>query len=101
VSDYELIREAIIERRQVIATYKGQRREMCPHAIGYTNGREQGLFFEFGGESSSGPPDGGQWCCLPIAELDSIEVVEGKWHSGGERGHEHSCVDVIDVEASG
>ena len=97
-SNYELIREAIMRRRQVIADYKGKRREMCPHALGRKNGREQALFFQFGGESSSGLPDGGQWRCLPVAELDSIELVEGEWHSQGGHSRPQSCVEVVDVE---
>ena len=38
---YNLIRQAILDKQQVIADYGGQRREMCPHAIGTKNGREQ------------------------------------------------------------
>ena len=97
-SNYELIRRAIIERWQVSAVYKGKRREMCPHALGYKNGREQALFFQFGGESSSGLLDGGQWRCLLVAELDSIELREGEWHSRGGHSRPQSCVDVVDVE---
>jgi hypothetical protein len=58
---YALVRQAIIDKQQIVATYKGHVREMCPHAIGTKNGRQQALFFQFGGTSSSGLPPGGEW----------------------------------------
>jgi hypothetical protein len=97
-SNYELIRAAITERQQVFATYQGKRREMCPHALGSTNGRSQALFFQFGGESSRPLPPGGQWRCLAVDELDGIELHEGAWHSGDGHSRTQSCVDIVDVE---
>lgn len=94
---YELIREAIARRRQVRALYKGRWREMCPHVLGYRRGREQALFFEFGGESDSGPAVGGQWRCLAAEELDLVEVREGEWYSGERESRPQSCVEVVDV----
>ena len=97
-SKYELIRMAIIERRQVIAEYKGLRREMCPHTLGHTKEREQALFFQFGGESSRGLPDGGEWRCMALEELESIELAEGEWHTRDTHSQPQSCVEVVDVE---
>lgn len=67
---YNLIRQAIINKQQVIGVYRGHRREMCPHAIGTKNGREQAIFYQFDGSSSSGlgqpeknwRPLRGAWC---------------------------------------
>jgi len=44
---YELLRRAIVERRQVVAVYDGLRRELCPHRLGTKNGRLQCLFYQF------------------------------------------------------
>jgi hypothetical protein len=46
---YALIRGAILDRRQVHATFQGRFRELCPHVLGTKNGRRQALFFQFGG----------------------------------------------------
>ena len=54
-SVYDLIRQAIIEKKQVVAIYNGHQREMCPHVIGTKNGRQKALFYQFGGTSSSRP----------------------------------------------
>jgi hypothetical protein len=100
-SNYAVIRTAITKRQQVVATYKGKRREMCPHVIGHKNGREQALVFQFGGESSRPLPPRGQWRCLAVAELDSIQLLDGEWHSGDGHSRRQSCVDVVDLEVGG
>ena len=50
---YGLIRQATLARRQVVATYKGYRRELCPHVLGTKNGRRQALFFQFSGPATA------------------------------------------------
>ncbi len=96
---YKVIRAATLARRQVVATYKGYRRELCPHVLGTKEGRRQALFFQFGGGSSSVLPPGGQWRCIPVDGLEDVVVRDGPWHTGV--GHERleTCVDTIDVEA--
>ena len=78
---YDLIREAILEKKIIHATYRGQHREMCPHVLGRKNGKPQALFYQFGGESNSRPiqPDGSpdNWRCLELALLSDVRIVEG------------------------
>ncbi len=99
---YELIWEAINEKKQVIATYRGFRREMCPHVLGSKGGRPQALFYQFGGESSSGlSSDPTQnWRCMYIDELAKVEVVSGEFHTAPNHTRPQTCVDSIDIEVS-
>lgn len=96
---YELIRAATLTRRQVVATYKGHRRELCPHVLGTKDRRRQALFFQFGGGSSSALPPGGEWRCIPVDGLEDVVVRDGPWHTGVVHQHPETCVDTIDVEA--
>ena len=98
--NYDLIRQAIVEKKQIHATYGGHHREMCPHVIGTKNGRAQALFFQFAGGSSSGLPPEGEWRCIPIDGLTDVSIHDGDWHSGTRQpdGPPQSCVDDIDVE---
>ncbi len=98
---YQLIREATLARRQVVATYKGHRRELCPHVLGWKNGRRQALFFQFGGGSASALPTGGDWRCIPVDGLEDVVVRTGLWHTGVGHQHPERCVDTIDVDAPG
>ena len=101
MTKYQLIKEAIETKQQITATYKGFYREMCPHVIGMKNGKEQSLFFQFGGSSSSQgaiTPSTGGWRCLAINELTDVKIREGEWHTNKNHSQKQSCVDNIDAE---
>jgi hypothetical protein len=95
---YATVRRAIIDRHQILATYKGHRREMCPHVIGIKDGRRQALFFQFAGSSGRGLPPGGGWRCLPIEGLSDVVSQPGNWHTGADYSRRQTCVEVIDIE---
>jgi hypothetical protein len=101
---YAMIREAILNRDILIASYHGCVREMCPHVIGKKNGRAQALLYQFAGESSSGlKPDGSlaNWRCLCIDELVDVSIrnAAGEWHSASNyAAAAQHCVDEIDVK---
>ena len=100
-STYDRVRTAVLKKQQVVAEYNGHIREMCPHVIGRKNGREQVLFYQFGGTSSSKtiiPGSKENWRCIPLDGLRLIEVREGQWHSSSDPSLPQACVDEIDVE---
>ena len=100
-SNYEVIKEAIEGKLQVVVEYDGQVRELCPHAIGAKNGRSQALFYQFGGGSKSraiipGSPQ--NWRCLPVNGLKIISVQPGEWHTASNHSRPSTCIDVIDTK---
>ena len=100
---YGLVRDAVLNRRTVTAVYQGHYREMCPHTIGWTNGNERALFYQFGGSSSSGlQPDGSlqNWRCINLAELSDVRVTNGEWHTATNHSRKQTCVKVVDVEVN-
>lgn len=100
---YALIRQAILDKDIIIATYNGHRREFCPHVLGRKNGVAHVLGYQFAGESSSGlEPNGSphNWRCMEVRKLRNVTVQKGNWHSAPNHGQPQSCVDVIDVEVS-
>jgi hypothetical protein len=97
---YEIIRDAIQRKRQVVAYYKGYRREMCPHVIGTKGGRDHALFFQFAGESKSGLQPGGDWRCIDIDELEDVSSREGQWYTAPTHSRKQVCVDQVDAEIS-
>ena len=100
-SDYSLVRQAIVDKAQVIAVYRGHRREMCPHVIGQKGTREQGLFCQFGGTSESAglvTSDSPKWRCVFIDELSDVSVRSGQWHTIDTHSQQQTCVDLVDVE---
>jgi hypothetical protein len=95
-----LLKDAILSRRRIIATYGGLRREMCPHIIGTKDDKPHCLFYQYAGESSHGlepPGSPNNWRCLPLEGLNDVEVNEGDWYSGSNYTTVQSCIDTIDT----
>lgn len=98
---YSLIAEAIKNKKQVVAIYKDHYRELCPHSLGTKNGRVQGLFYQFGGHSSSGviiPGAPSNWRCIVIDELKDIQIQDGEWHTAFNHSRPSTCIDEVHVE---
>ncbi|ADB52926.1 hypothetical protein [Conexibacter woesei] len=93
----EIVRAAIVNRQQLVATYGGHVRELCPHAIGTKRGRAQALFFQFGGSSGRGLAPGGDWRCLPLSGLSGVAPRDGDWHTGPGAAQRQTCLDVVEL----
>lgn len=91
------------ELSPVSAVYGGHYREMCPHVLGRKRDRLHCLFYQYGGESSTGPVSDGSpdnWRCIPVAELTTLRLHDGPWHWGPPgHGGTQTCVDVVEAVA--
>jgi hypothetical protein len=95
---YQMIRQAILDRDIVVATYRGHLRDMCPHVIGTKNGRLQSLMYQFAGGSSIGlEPDGSSanWRCIIVEELSDVSIrkASGEWHTASNYSRPQTCVN--------
>jgi hypothetical protein len=97
---YQLFRTAILGRKQITCVYRGCYREICPHILGFTDGEEKALTFQFGGESTSGLPRGGEWRCLALAEVSDARMRDGPWRTGGSHRRTQRCVIIVDVDVN-
>src|SRR6266513_2570589 len=71
---YELFRQAMAERKQIVCVYDGFPRELCPIILGHARGQEKALTYQFGGRSRSGLPPGGEWRCLWLSKVSTVEL---------------------------
>jgi hypothetical protein len=95
---YILFREAILAERQVVCTYDGRYRELCPHIIGTNkDGEEAVLAWQFGGQSSGKLP---QWRCLRLGNVRNARVRPGSWHEGSSHRTSQTCVSDIDLDVN-
>ncbi|MBV9862198.1 MAG: nucleotidyltransferase substrate binding protein [Alphaproteobacteria bacterium] len=97
---YHLFRQAMIERKQIVCSYEGHRRELCPIILGHSSGEERALTFQFAGESRSGLPPGGEWRCLWLFKVADIQLRDGAWHVGASHKRPQGCVDVVDLDVN-
>ena len=93
---YNLFRNAILAEQQVVCSYDGRMRELCPHIIGINkSGEEVVLAWQFAGESSGKLP---QWRCLKLANVREARASNGPWHEGRSHRTTQTCVSEIDLD---
>src|SRR5437763_1152591 len=46
---YRLFEQAMVEQKQIVCLYKGERREICPIILGHSQGEERALSYQFAG----------------------------------------------------
>ena len=97
---YNLFARAMAERRQLLCTYDGYARELCPIILGHSHGQEKALTFQFGGQSSKGLPRGGQWRCLFLDKVGSPQLRDGPWHAGDSHSQPQGCVEIVDLDVN-
>jgi DNA replication and repair protein RecF len=99
-STYELFRQAMADRRQIVCEYDGLRREICPTILGHSDKEEKALVFQFGGDTTDGPVrPPGQWKCLRLTAVGGAEFQEGPWRTG-ERHSAQTCVKEVDFDVN-
>jgi hypothetical protein len=95
VENYDLVKQAIQEKKQIHANYRGYARQMCPHVIGGKYGAARALFYQFGGQSNGDLP---QWHSMNVDELTNVSVVAGRWHTAFDHSRPQTGVDEVDVD---
>lgn len=95
---YRLFAEAIKNHKQIVCTYNGYYRELCPIILGHRGGKEKALTYQFGGESEKGLPLGGQWRCLFLSRVRDVQLRDGPWHTGSRHTQPQGCVEIVELD---
>lgn len=100
MTTYDLVKQAILEKKCVTCMYNGFLRKMTPHVIGTKKGTEQALFYQYGGESSSGlsSDPAKNWRCIPIGKIEDLSINGDAFQTAHNHSRTQTCVDDIDVE---
>ena len=51
---YRMFEQAMVEKKQILCTYEGYRRELCPVILGHSKGEEKALIRRAGGYGDGG-----------------------------------------------
>jgi hypothetical protein len=95
---YRLFAQAMRERKQILCTYGGRQRELCPIILGHAQGQEKALIFQFGSDGARGLPPGGEWRCLWLAKVGDVSLRDGPWHAGDSHRRPQGCVETVDLD---
>jgi hypothetical protein len=99
-SAYKLFEQAMTGRKQILCTYNGRPRELCPVILGHSQGQEKALTYQFGGDSETGLPPGGEWRCLWLAKIGNVRLRDGAWHAGDRHSLPQGCVEIVDLDVN-
>jgi hypothetical protein len=97
---YEVFRQAILGRKLISCVYKGRKREVAPHILGFKKREEKALVFQFAGETNSALPPEGEWRCFTLGEVEEAVPYEGPWREGPSHRARQQCIDVVDVDVN-
>ena len=95
-----IIKNAMDKRRSISANYDRFFRKLSPYELGTKKGEYQCLFYQYGGESSSGIINGknkSNWRCLKLNKLEQIQILDEPLQKPDIISHKKPsyCVDNI------
>src|SRR5262249_46481037 len=99
-STYDLFEQAIRLRKPVSWTYRGRVRALCPVILGHSDGEKKALTYQFGGETNSALPKGGEWRCLLLSGGSDARLFDGPWRSGDSHTQQSACVKEVDLDVN-
>lgn len=97
---WAILEQALADRRPVRATYHGQERILCPHALGWKHGRPKVLAYQSGGATSTGALPAAPhelWRSMFIDEIEDPVITDGAWQTAGNYSPTSNCFDDLEV----
>jgi hypothetical protein len=103
-SVWATLAQALTERRPVRARYHGTERILCPHALGWKNGRPKVLSYQAGGTTSQGPlpvASRQRWRSMFVDEIEeAVIITDQPWETAPNYSHNTNCIDEMELAIS-
>jgi len=97
---YDIVHQAILDRRSLTARYDGAVLRFSPHVLGRHADRSiRVVAFQYAARGAAALPRGGRWRCLRLARLTRAAPNSAGWHSGHDLRRPLRCVVQIDVSS--
>jgi hypothetical protein len=99
-SAWGVLEQALGERCPVRVRYHGTERVLCPHAIGWKNGRAKVLSYQVAGMTSDGtlPDDPRQrWRSMFVDEIEEPIITDDEWATADNYNHSSNGIDELVV----
>jgi hypothetical protein len=97
---WAVLHRALIDRRPVKARYHGQERIICPHALGWKNGRPKVLSYQSGGTTSQGQLSADprqRWRSMFVDEIEDPMITDHDWQTAANFSLDSNCIDTLDI----
>ena len=76
---WSVLEQALVQRRPVHANYHGRIRLLCPHALGWKDGRAKVLAYQADSTTAHDPTQ--QWRSMFIDEIKDAVITSDPWHT--------------------
>jgi len=99
-STWAVLEQALIQRRPVAARYHGHQRLLCPHALGWKNGRPKVLSYQSDGTTSGGAlPTSSQqcWRTMFIDEIEDPVITDDPWQTADNYSPASNGIDILEI----
>ena len=93
---WTVLEQALSQKKPVQANYHAHQQVLCPHALGWKNGRAKVMSYQSGGTTSDGPlpvDPHDRWKCMFVEELEAPELIDDPWETADNHSVASSCLD--------
>jgi len=96
---WAVLQQALREKRPVRARYHGTERLLCPHILGWKNGRPKVLCYQASSTDRPHPADHPeqQWRSMFVDEIDQPAITDEPWQSAHNYSHATNAVDQLEI----
>lgn len=95
---WQVLELALRQRRPVHVAYHGHHRLVCPHALGFKNGRAKVLAYQTGGTTSTGPLPADprqRWRSMFVDQIEHPTITHGRWRTADNYRDYSSGIDYL------
>jgi len=98
---WDLLAQAITTRCSVRASYHGHDRTLCPHLLGWKNGRALTLCYQSAGSTSRGSlgRDHQRWRWMFVDEIHDAVMTDTRWQTAPNYNPDTAPIDIIEHAA--
>lgn len=97
---WEVLRQAIAERKTLKARYHGRDRLLCPHLLGWRNGRAKLLSYQASPattEHQLAANPRHRWRSMFVDELDELAITDDPWLTATNYTANAAGIDIVEV----
>lgn len=97
---WDLLAQALSERRTVKASYHGTDRLLCPHALGWKNGRPKLLAYQIAGSTTHGalPAEAQRrWRSMFVDEIEAAIFADEPWGTADNYSLSTNAIDQVEL----
>ena len=92
---WTVLHAALADRHAVRARYHDRLRVLCPHALGWKNGRPKVLVYQAAIIGGTPERDAQGWRSLFVDEIHDAVVSDDRWHSAKNYTPHTTGIDIL------